>query len=353
MKKTGNKHIKIIAATMMAVFSLFTTFSAAFAWFLYVRNQGSSTDQFEVATIQTSVLEVSIHDFYGTSTGSNPSYGFNPVPTGYIDFSNPASPATQGNLSITLDEYSLDDPHHPVLLLFKVNGENQSVTAETLYPFVAENKPGAATLDSNHIVATYSALAAKKSGATDGEIFEVTNDENQNGQFLDTSDRKYVTTRYQYVAAEDDFKLVWVDLAMYDNPLSSVIQASSFIFDFTKPFKKEGGSFVVDSSSTALEEKTYNYTENHVVNTGTDTGIWIPVSDFTSSNTESFVTFNGSSHEYQSEINFYSGNVKGHTYVGVVIDYYSTAVEYLSSYYLGHSYLNDGLTFKCDWVTRV
>ena len=215
---------------------------------------------------------------------------------------------------------------------------------------------GGATLDGSHIVATYSALPGS---ASDGEIFEVTNDEHQNGQYVENATTKNITTRYKYSSSKGAFELVWVDLAMTNNPLSSVIQTNSFLLEFTKPFKKSGGSFVVDSTSTALAEHSYSHIVDGAPVSGTANGIWLPISDFkgqndSNTNMASFVTFdNNGNPQYKQDATMFSGEVTGYTYLGITVDYYSTAVEYLSSYFLGHTYLNAGLNFKCDWVTKI
>ena len=355
MKANKRKSLKIIAATTMTVFSLFVAITGAFAWFVSKLNESSTGDSFEISTVETAVQEISIHEFYGTSTGSNPCYGFNPVPVGCVDYSNPQSPTTIGTLSIELEKYSLEYPNHPVLILFKVSGTAQTIEAETSYPFLSQDKPGADTLDGAHTVSTYSALPAS---ANDNEIFEVTNDEHQNGEFTDNGTRKKITTRYKYVAAESKYELIWVDLAMFKNPMSSVMQAHSFEFDFTRPFNRNGNNLTINSSSTALLTKTYTHVVNDVVQTDTSSGIWIPVAQFkdadaANSNMSSFVTINHGEATYSPETVFYEGSVSGDTYIGIAVDYYSDALIYLFSEFLGHDYLNEDITFKCDWITKV
>ena len=69
----------------------------------------------------------------------------------------------------------------------------------------------------------------------------------------------------------------------------------------------------------------------------------------------SFISFSGDTANFEQEtIIFDGGDVdseKTFNYVCVVIDYYQLALEYLFSYYIGHPFLSDGLTFKCDWTT--
>ena len=357
MKKTGSKNLKIIAATSMAIFSLFACFSAAYAWFVATRKADNGADSFQVSDVQTSVQELSIHEFLGMTTddGSSKSYCFNPIPSGFADFSDdPRNPSIVGDLTITLDEYSLDDPNHPVLLLFKVNGGVETITAETLFPFIAMDKPGDDELDSNHIVASYSLLEAKKSSASDGEIFEVTADEHHGGTYED--EETYITTRYQYNAASDEFELVWTDLARFDNAFSSVAQMHSLLFTFDSPFARNGNNFVINTSSDGVSEKTYKHYNETSEQYETLTTDCVPVlsSDCNDSNQSSFTKFNSNNEAtFEQIVEVYNGSTSGYTYLGVIIDYFPKAVEYLSSYFLGHHYLNYGLSFDRDWVTKI
>ncbi len=358
MKRIEKKNLRIIAVTSMTLFSLLAATTGVFAWFVSKLNESSDSSLFEVDPVQTSIREISIHSFYGTSTGSNKAFGFNPIPTGFVDYSNPKNPQTTGSLAIELEKYSLDDPHHPILILFKVEGVNQSIVGETSYPFLSQQKPGAQTLDVNHTVATYADLAAKASSASDGEMFEVTNDEHQNGEYTQNGSRKKITTRYQYVESTSSFELIWVDLAMYQNPLSSIMEAHSFLFSFECPYVASGNSFVINPECDDLESRTYTHTVNDVTQTDTNTGIWIPTADFkdlndTDTNASSFVNIGDNGVSYSNKATMFDGSVSGYTYLGIVIDYYPDALVYLSSEFLGHNYLNNNITFKCDWVTKV
>ena len=354
----SKKNLKIIAATAMTIFSLFAATAGAYAWFTSRLNEAAEGDMFEVANVDTSVEEISIHTFYGTTTEAqeqNRYYGFNPVPVGYINFNNHLNPTRIGTLSVTLENYLLEDPHHPVLLLFKVNGANQTIVGKTEYPFLSKEIVGPQTLGSNYIVANHAALLAKQSSAVDGDIYEVTNDDYQNAIYDDSTK---VKARYQYHAETDSFERVWVDLGSEDNPLSSVIQTHSFEFSFTRPFNVNGNTLSINSESTALSTKTYKHSQSDE-QTQTSSGIWIPVRDFkerTDANTNlaSFVTIdNEGDATFQNEATLFNGSVSGDSYVAIVVDYYPDALVYFSSYYMGHQYLNEDVTFKCDWTIMV
>ena len=247
--------------------------------------------------------------------------------------------------SITLDQYSLDDQHHPLLMLMKINGSSECVSAKTKYPYVGEDKPGNDNLDSSHIVATYSALMAKKGSATDGEIFEVTNDENQKGYYIEDSASKRIKTRYQYVAETDTFDLVWVDLAMYDNPLSSAVKFNYFLFDEMPA--------TVTKNIYLYEEDGFGGVRREDTPTSTSV-IALDTQDFTDSNLSSFTKIDANENaNFEDEIEVFNGDITGKKYLGIVIDYYHESIEYISSYYLGHEYMNEGVTFVCDWEMTI
>ena len=366
MKKTGNKHMKIVAATMMTIFSLFACFSGAFAWFLANKNANNDSDSFEISDLGTKISQISIHDFYGTSTESGDKYyGFNAVPSAWIECADPEHPTVIGDATIRLGSYSLDYPHHPALVLFTVGGGEETIEGVTESPYLAKDKPGNATLSSSNIVATYSALAAKAMVATNGEIFEVTNDETQSGVYTEGGQQKHVKTRYQYNSTTGEFELVWVSLGEEYNPLSSIIQTHSFLFTFDSPFNKNGNTlndFSVNTSSAAIGTHSYTNVNSSgaVINVQNQQGIWLNTNEFlgpndTNTNMASFVKVidNGGSVQFNETAEFFTGSTVGYKYLGIVFDYYPDAVEYLFAYYIGNDFISDGLSFKCDWVTRV
>ncbi len=378
MKRTGNKNLKIMAATMMTIFSLASVFMGTFAWFISIRRVNNEADSFTTGETGSSVIEISFHEYYGESipaSESDPTYfGFDPTPysvlslnedTGQLEYKKNNMGVV--NNAIRLGTYTLEYPHHPILMLFKVKGGEERIVAKTKYPFLAEDKPGNDPLSASNIVASYSALAAKAAGASDGEIFEVTNDENQQGRYeqynVETEEYDVLPskTRYAYNASTGGFDLVWVDLSMENNPLSSVIETHWFGFSWDEenyPYIKQNSDYVINNSSTALVSKTYNEIDDEtgaVTPQGATKGLWIGTSEFTDDNKAGFVSIDegGDDFEYAQTMEMFYGSTNTYSHVGVVVDYNSDAVEYISSYYLGHTYLNEGLTFLCDWVTEI
>ena len=66
-KSKKTKIIKLVSATSMVIFSLFVSISGAFAWFAGVRNVNNNSEDFYVKSVDSSIIGVSIHEFYGES----------------------------------------------------------------------------------------------------------------------------------------------------------------------------------------------------------------------------------------------------------------------------------------------
>ena len=92
-------------------------------------------------------------------------------------------------------------------------------------------------------------------------------------------------------------------------------------------------------------------TTSHTIGGSNPSSIAIKQSDCNDSNFSSFAKFNNGSYtEFSKTVTFFQGEVPDDTvYLGIVIDYYSLALEYISSYFLGNEHVNEGLNFVCDW----
>ena len=97
------------------------------------------------------------------------------------------------------------------------------------------------------------------------------------------------------------------------------------------------------------QTQSYSYEENDDLSC-----ISLAKSEFTNSNRASFSSFTNSEdyNGFNKQINVFRGDVTGVTYIGLVVDYNTLALEYVFSRNLGHDALNAGLQFKCDWRTE-
>lgn len=354
MRRQLNKKalLKIVAATSVTIFSLLSVCTGVFAWFATVRERKQTSDDFVVTRIESTVSSICIYQYLGESEveGGTTYFGFNPTPYGVLDVEGSDVNVSSGSPVINLDQYSIDDPHHPCLLIFETSERSTRVVADTLKPFLAKAKPGADNLASSNIVAFQSLLEGKKSGASDGEIFEVTNDETQEAEYEEVINevivRKKIKTRYAYNATTDDFDLVWMDLAMYDNPLSSAVIFNWVTFNGL-PTATNKNLFLYESDGFGGKIRKEESESTSC--------IAIDRKDLDENDESAFVTFTGAVPSYDpTTIIFDGGDIDNEvefTHVGIVVDYNQLALEYLFSCYIGHPYLSGGISFKCDWKT--
>lgn len=324
MKRAGKESLKIIAAISIATFSLVAAITSTIAWFLIANKVQTSNIKVVVDDPSDSVGEITFHKYFGLSTDEY--YLFNPTPEAKLVIENKQIhiEADSSFTGITLDTYSADDRHHPLLMLLKLKKDAISLYAKTEHPFIAEFKP-----QTDNIVATHGALThVTTTSFVGGERYLVTNDEVNGGKDGSTSR----STVYEWDAASKSWVLIWADIASKNNPLSSVIETFFFTFSFASP---------ADGATTS-----------HTLNGSNPNSIAVKQSDCNESNQSAFVQFSSGSYTHFNRlITFYEGTVPdGTVYLGIVIDYYTLALEYISSYFLGDAHISEGLNFTCDWL---
>ena len=306
---------------MTIIFSLAATFTGSIAWFNTAKSQSIKANEFAIVKTESAVSGISVHNFYGlTPDGSE--FGFNPTPDHSIVWDDHEGTDTTG---FTMRPYTAAEPHHPVLFLFKVSGGSETIRLKTNSSYLANNEP-----ESTVEVATYSALGTYPNGT----IVKVLADETHNN----------VSTKYEYVVdSNPHFEMKWIQLVADNNPLSSIVMTHYFLFN--DEHLLDNNSSTIKTGNIMVEDNEGNKTQEEVD--------YIPFasSSFTSSNQSNFVTFNNSVPVFSDSIDLYSGNTFGYTHIGIVLDYYAESLEYIYSYFLGHTVLqhNNGLTFKCDW----
>ena len=209
-------------------------------------------------------------------------------------------------------------------MLLKLKKDSLCLYAKTEHPFIAEFKP-----ETDATVATHGDLThVSTTDLADGTKYLVTSDEVNGGKDGTTSR----STAYEWNASTEKWNLTWVDIASTKNPLSSVIETFFFTFSFASP---------ADGATTS-----------HTLNGSNPSSIAIKQSDCNESNQSAFVQFSGGSYtQFNRLITFYEGTVPdGTVYLGIVVDYYTLALEYVSSYFLGDEHVSEGLNFTCDWL---
>lgn len=310
-KRSGNGLIKIVSATAVSVFSLFSLIMGSYAWFSLNLNAVSNGANLYVGDVGTAVKSISVHEFYGATT-DNVTLGFNPTPDHSVTWSD-----FSGNESVLFDmgTYSLGDPHHPVLYLFETDGNDEVIKLLTDFCYLANEKPSYTVT-----VSSYSNLSTYSDGT----------------KVLVEADERHGGTSSIYEAVDGNLEMKWIDLQNdTDNPLSSIIQAHYFIFDYNpKTSNTVTGTLKVNGTE---QQKTY-----------------IPFlsaqceAEYTD-NMSSFVSFETTTPLYSNETTLYEGSTFDNGYIGIVFDYYPEAIQYIYTHFLGHEYLNRGLEFTCDW----
>ena len=323
MKNSTKRKIQIVGASMMCIFSIFVTVTSVLAWFSTNKSANAGHGSFNIAKIDSAVTAITVHDFYGT-TADESEFGFNPTPNHTITWDE-HNGSDSG--SFEMGAYSLTDPHHPVMFLFEVDGTNEIIKLKTDSPYLAKAIPA-----NDYEVASYSTLATYE----DDSIIKVLNDETHNNS----------VTYYRYHTRDSSFELEWMDLKQENNPLSSIVVSYYLLFeddptDSTGSCYTKTGSLMVDAGfgNKTAQTKTY---------------MPVAASDLNDSNSASFVTFNANGEPvFNKTANLYQGATRGYSHIGIVIDYLPISLEYIYSFYLGHSFLNAGLGFVCDWSMEV
>ena len=302
--------MKIIAATAMTIFSLFAVTVGVFAWFAGTIQASKSADDFTVTVNTGRLKNIYFHQHTGrpnidSNTYKPISYTFDSTPVGKISYNWSTQTATYtGNTGIDMVDYTPLDFTQPILLVFELNDA-----------YVLSNA-GEITIDAK----------------TDVETFLGARDQNN------APVNKLL---------EDYYDLVDTD---YYYALSSVI--NFFVNDSANElYNKSNGE------NTTLINATYNVADLKSKETcaaakEADPDAVEPDLTFTSINNDTDETsFNQEPSIYKSEANT---TVR---YISVVIDYYSDALDYIYSTYLGDTTLettfDSHLEFLCDWGLEI
>ena len=382
MKNVKKRTLKIVSATCMAIFTLFATFSSAYAWFISIVNQEADNDQFYVKRNETPVTSISIHDFYG-ETVDNGAHSFAFDPVGVSVYSN--GQFDDEARVVTLNKYLLEKPDHPVLVLYKneeISGYESQINLKTEFAYLGANDDFLAgktttkaqlTALSNKVTKGYYRVVEDESNNSKTHLYQYdgTNfvsrsyasyaaldtqsnrlPSNDGKYFLVIDDEEHgdAATMYKYIDATATFDMVWCDLGnvAYNetNPLSSAVEFHTFTFTDDLEDMIVTRDVDVETFNDVAQDYSYSTQTNKSC-------IAIPTASFTADNRHGFTSFtDDETFSFSKQLNVFRGDVTGVTYVGVVVNYDQTALEYVFSHNLGNEALNNGLEFKCDWVTE-
>ncbi len=295
IKKTGSKNLKIIAATSMTIFSLFVAFSGAFAWFVSARQLASGADTFEVSDIAGRFNKITFHELDSKTVG-------NTYEASTFKFNKTAV----GTLTYDWSSRS-----------FKEEGK-VSVTLDN-YDYLDHEKPLMMLIE-----------LKDEYDATDPISIK-----------LETE-----SLTQTFMGARD----------ASSNPVKAINDAS-LIID-TGTITRDGKS--VDVNYYGLSNVTKFHTVEFSKDEYDDTFNAGSTYDFTGlNNQKSFVSIDNANEtsSFSTDVAPLIKTTDKVKYIAIVVDYYSDAVEYIYSTYLGDTTLEDTydsyLYFKCDWYMEV
>lgn len=315
--RISKKNLKIIAATAMTIFSLFAATVGAFAWFTGTLTKNQESNEFKVRVKNGRLKNIYFHKHVSKTIDSNTykptSFTFNNTPCGKISYNWQTNSATySGDTKVTMEDYSPLDFCQPLLLVFELNDTYQLGDAGDL------------TIEAKTDVEGF--LGARNA---------------QNGAVYDL-----LTTGVYHSEPnpEDSSK------TDYYYALSSVI--NFYCNDSSSELYNKNGDV-----NTTLINTTYNVSnlrsrEMSEAAKEADPEAIVPDLSFTSVNNETDKTsFNQEPSIYKSQSNT---SVK---YISVVVDYYSDALDYIYSTFLGDDTLeyvfDSHLEFLCDWGLEI
>ena len=296
--------LRILAATSVSIFSLLTVFTSTAAWFDSRRSLDNGGDKFEVQSLSGRLSSITFHHLsskaVNPTTGNANAFTFNSTPAGTITYDWNAdtaafTPTAQGDTSIALDTYDPLDREKPLLLMFHLD-QAYETTGPTIHIDGMTNTPGFLGARTNAAPA-YDLTTAPAIMKTETR----------------TIDEKEVDINFYWMSSVTRF----YNLTFANDTLSWQYALNS--------------TYATENSLPLLNDINSRFVTVDNVN-----------------ETSSF----------SSRTNFFS-STNGQTIknIGLVIDYYPDAIEFIYSTYLGNTTLEnkyDGiLHFWCDWTMEV
>ena len=317
MKRIKKSNMKIIAATAMTIFSLFSSIVGAYAWFSGHLVYNQNPTDFSVTVLDGRLKNIYFHQHQSVAidreTLKPTSYTFNSEYSGKISYDWQSHTATYtGDATISMDEYTPLDFSQPILMVFELKEAYSIVDAGEIIIRATTDVEGF--------------LGARNSQNTPVYDLKTT------GAY-DTKPNPEDPTKTDYYYA-----------------LSSVIDF--YCNDSSSELYNKSGN-----TNTTLINATYNVSdlrtrETTAAEKEADPDAIVPDLAFTTiDNATDATSFNQRPMIYTARANT---TVK---YVSVIVDYYNYALDYIYSTYLGDDTLEtefEGrLNFLCDWGLEI
>ena len=294
MGKEKNKKslLKIVAATSVAIFSLFSVCTGVLSWFYSVRETNDESEEFLVTNYEK-LYKVSYHQFVGTPNDTNCSFNKTPVAsitynqeTRKFDKPKNGSGQTIDSFTFSLDPYDPMNKHKPMLVLIELSEEfNSAVDSDISVLASTDTTDFIGAKNTNHLA------------------------------------------KYQ-LGPSSELKVRTVNNTTY-HPLTSAVTFRSMAFSNSE-------------YNTWAGSTNYNVTLENTDEPDHDFVFVDPERDESSFYNQSLV--------YSS---LAEDVVK---YIAIVVDYNDSALEYIYSTFLGNPFLEENeyiLHFACDWIWEI
>lgn len=318
MKSGSKKTFKLVAATSMSLFSLLTVFSACIAWFSMNKEVKDNGTDIEIKSTEGRLKNVYCHAYNASgSNASNISFVGTPFASYSYDWSTSLMVPDENNPSLwNMGDFTSLDKDHPLLMIFEFDKDYASSSEGDIYI------KGSTTVGGNGLTTTY----------VDGVATETTG-----GGYLGARDADggpYYALPQTQVKDEDHPESILIKQKTVNDKtrdyyaLSSVVTFRNRAFSNTEYGTFSSGDYLNFATNTLESDDSFTTIKN-------DTDKYI---------------FNQNPYLYKSNG---TGSVK---YVALIIEYYSDAISYIYSTYLGDSGLNSYdslLYFACDWSLEV
>lgn len=301
----------------MAIFSLLTTFSGAFAWFLAKKEQNNAVNDFKVYSVDGKLKNIYFHKMSSKTidpgTLEADTFTFNSDYAGKISYDwNTNTPSYTGDTSVLLEQYSPLNPEHPLLMVFELNNTYTS------------------SYDGNITISAFTEVEGFL-GSRDSNAIPVYNLKTTGVYYSEPNPVDSSKTDYYYA-------------------LSSVVDF--MCSDSNSELYNKTGDV-----NTTLKNPTYTVSsmrnrDMSIAAKEADPEAVVPDLSFTSVNNSNDTTsFKQKPYIYTSQS---GSSVK---YISIIVDYYRDAVEYIYSTYLGNETLENDfkyiLNYLCDWGLEV
>lgn len=314
----NNKTLKLVGATSVTLFSLVSVFVASIAWFSMNKNVDNGGGDIEIKSKEGRLRNVYCHAYNPSgSSESNISFVGTPFASYSYDWGKSSMvPDANNPANWYMGDFTSLDKEHPLLVIFEFDKDYTSSSVGDIYI------KGSTTVGGDALNTTYS----------DGVAVSTTG-----GGYLgarDSDGGPFYALPQTQVRDETHPESILIKQKTVDSKTRDYYALSSVVSFRNRSFS--GNEYQTFSSGDSLNFATSSLETDETFTTIKD-------------DTDEYI-FNQNPYLYKSNG---SGTVK---YVALIIEYYSDAISYIYSTYLGDTGLDSYdsiLFFACDWSLEV